>query len=107
MRCGSSSSPRPCKHTSPSVFVERLCLGAAGPANWEAVINGQCLFLTQVVVLHIKVTAFMEASLIELEGMRLIPPQPQDIRPKGSGSVSVPSSPSSLCPVFVIFFQEG
>lgn len=51
---------------TPSVFGEWLRLGAAGRANWEALINGQCLFLTQVVFLHIKVAAFMEVSLIEL-----------------------------------------
>lgn len=68
--------------------------------NWEALINGQRLFLTQVVFLHIKVAAFMEVSLIELSGMCLIPPQPRDIRPKGSRRASVPSSPSSLLPRF-------
>lgn len=43
-----------------------LCLGAAERANWEALINGQCLLLTQVVLERIKAAAFMEVSLIEL-----------------------------------------
>lgn len=54
------------RQQAPCVFRERLCLGAAAPANWGAVINGQCLFLTQVVFLRINVPAFMEVFLIEL-----------------------------------------
>lgn len=54
------------KQQPPCVFRERQCLGEAVPANWGAVINGQCLFLTQVAFLRINVPAFMEVFLIEL-----------------------------------------
>ena len=40
--------------------------GAAAPANWEALINGQRLLLTQVVFLPVKAAGFMELSLIKL-----------------------------------------
>lgn len=100
---GAGPAQSPAKRSSRHPLLrQRLCLGAAARANWEALINGQRLLLTQVVFARIKAAAFMEVSLIELEGMRSIPPQPQDIRPKGRGRGSdllLPPPPS--CPHFL------